>query len=204
MDISIIIPCYNLEHYIERCLNSILSQNYERNLFEIIVIIDSCTDNTEKIARGILAGRSQDKFITVEHNRAGLSRNCGLEVATGKYVWFIDGDDYLVNPQAFSKLVDSMEKTKAAVVYLKNFVSEKFIAENWAAWRFFYLRSFIGITRFSDKPIDEDIEFFVNLSKLSGFRAIKIDDVLYHHTFPRAGSIVTEKIYTDGSINIEY
>lgn len=75
MDISIIIPCYNLEHYIERCLNSILSQNYESNLFEIIVIIDSCTDNTEKIARGILAGRSQDKFITVGHNRAGLSRN---------------------------------------------------------------------------------------------------------------------------------
>lgn len=204
MDISVIVPCHNIEPYIEKCLGSILMQNYECSLFEIIAIIDSCTDDTEKIVRKLLVNRVQDKIIAVKYNRAGLSRNCGLDVATGKYVWFIDGDDYLVNPQAFSKLVDSMEKTKAAVVYLKNFVSEKFIAENWAAWRFFYLRSFIGITRFSDKPIDEDIEFFVNLSKLSGFRAIKIDDVLYHHTFPRAGSIVTEKIYTDGSINIEY
>lgn len=193
MDISIIIPCYNLEHYIERCLNSILSQNYERNLFEIIVIIDSCTDNTEKIARGILAGRSQDKFITVEHNRAGLSRNCGLEVATGKYVWFIDGDDYLIDVNAFSELIGKMQNVSSTVAYLKNFVSERPISENWAALRFFYERSFIGDTRFSDKVIDEDIEFFGFISRKKDFRIIKVEKPLYHHTFPREGSLVTEK-----------
>lgn len=165
MDISIIIPCYNLELYIERCLKTILAQDYNSGLYEIIVIIDSCTDNTEKIVRQTLTGRVQDKVITVKYNRAGLSRNCGLNVATGKYVWFIDGDDYLVNPQAFSKLVDSMEKTKASMVYLKNFISEKYVAENWAAWRFFYLRSFIGNIRFSDISIDEDIEFFRAFNK---------------------------------------
>ena len=93
MDISIVIPCYNLELYIERCLKTILAQDYNSGLYEIIVIIDSCTDNTEKIVRQTLTGRVQDKVITVKYNRAGLSRNCGLNIATGKYVWFIAGAD---------------------------------------------------------------------------------------------------------------
>lgn len=183
MDISIIIPCYNLESYIERCLNSILSQEYKSNLFEIIVITDSCTDNTEKIARKLLADRHQDKVISVKYNRAGLSRNCGLDIATGKYVWFIDGDDYLIDVNAFYELVGKMRKTGSTIAYLKNFISEKPISENWAAWRFFYERSFIGDTRFSDKLVDEDIEFFGFISRKKDFKAIKVEKLLYHQLF---------------------
>ena len=192
MDISVIIPCYNLEDYIERCLKSVLSQDYDSGLFEIIVIIDSCTDNSEKIVRKLLANRVQDKIITVKYNRAGLSRNCGLECATGKYIWFIDGDDYLIDMQAFSKLVALMNKTKATVGYLREFISGKAISEKWATWRFFYERNFLGNMRFSNKIIDEDLEFFSTVCKKSDFRIVQVGDKMYYHEFPRKGSIVTE------------
>ena len=192
MDISIIIPCFNLELYIERCLKSIIAQRYDSDLFEIIVILDSCTDNSEKIVKEILKGRKQDKAIKVNCHRPGLARNFGIEVATGKYVWFIDGDDYLTDVNAFLKILQVLHRNDSSIVFLKDFTSEKPVSENWAAWRFFYKKSLIGDTRFSDLPIDEDIEFFQNIIKKKEYRITKINGILYHHTFPRRGSIVTE------------
>ena len=99
----------------------------------------------------------------------------------------------MTDARAFSKLVGKMEETQASAIYLKRFDSERPIQENWAVWRFFYQRSFIGGIRFPDLPIDEDIKFFVNVSKRKGFCVTLIEDVLYHHTFPRKGSIATER-----------
>ena len=193
MDISVIIPCHNLEDYIGRCLKSILSQQYYKDKFEIIMVFDTCNDDSKRIARELLQERTQDKIATVNFRSPGLTRNIGLELATGKYVWFIDGDDFLTDTRAFSKLVGKMEETQASAIYLKRFDSERPIQENWAVWRFFYQRSFIGGIRFPDLPIDEDIKFFYKVSKQKGFCVTLIEDVLYHHTFPRKGSIVTER-----------
>lgn len=192
MDISVIVPCHNLELYISRCLKSILYQQYDGDMFEIIVVLDSCSDGTNQIVSEMLCGRGQDKILTVNFRSPGLARNAGLDIAEGKYVWFIDGDDFLTDEYAFAKLVNRISETNVPAVYLKRFTSEKTVAENWAAWRFFYLRSFIGDVRFPDFPIDEDIEFFNVLSKRKGFRVAIMQDILYHHTFPRKGSIVTE------------
>lgn len=120
------------------------------------------------------------------------ARNIGLDMSEGEYVWFIDGDDYLTDMQAFSKLIEAMRESKRPVGYLKKFDSEKPVPENWAAWRFFYKRSFIDGIRFPDLPIDEDIKFFVNVSKRKGFCVTLIRASLYHHTFPGKGSIVTK------------
>lgn len=193
MDISIIVPCHNLEQYIERCLKSILMQQYSEERYEIIVVLDACHDDTKRIVAEILKSRAQDKILSVNFFSPGLSRNFGLDMAEGQYVWFIDGDDYLIDDQAFSKLIDLMQKRKASTAYLKTFVSEEPITENWAVWRFFYERRFIGETRFPDLPINEDIEFFRSVSQKRGFHAAVMEDVLYHHTYPREGSIVTEK-----------
>ena len=192
MDISVIVPCHNLELYISRCLKSILSQQYGGDGFEIIVVLDSCSDGTNQLVSEILCGRGQDKILTVNFRSPGLARNAGLDIAEGKYVWFIDGDDFLPDAHAFTKLVNRIREANVPAVYLKSFTSEKTVAENWAAWRFFYLRSFIGDIRFPDLPIDEDIKFFNDLSKKQGFNVAVIHDTMYHHTFPRKGSIVTE------------
>lgn len=93
--ISIIIPAYNVEKYIEKCLNSVIDQTY-KNL-EIILVDDGSTDNTGNICDEF---EKKDERIKVIHKpNGGLSaaRNSGIEIATGKYICFIDSDDFVTN-----------------------------------------------------------------------------------------------------------
>ncbi len=91
--VSIIIPVYNSEKYLEICINSILKQTY-KNL-EVILINDGSVDNSEKICDDL---SSKDKRIKVIHKKnegVSVARNIGLELSTGDYIFFIDSDDYL-------------------------------------------------------------------------------------------------------------
>ncbi|MBQ9658605.1 MAG: glycosyltransferase [Clostridia bacterium] len=89
--ISVIIPVYNSEKYIEKCLNSIFEQKYEN--LEVIVINDGSTDKTEE---KISKFQSKIKYIKKEEN-TGIAdtRNIGVENATGDYIMFVDSDDYI-------------------------------------------------------------------------------------------------------------
>lgn len=88
---SIIIPVYNIENYISKCINSILKQNYSN--YEIIVVNDGSTDGSVDVVNKI----KSDKIKLVNKQNGGLSsaRNEGLKYTTGDYIWFIDGDDYI-------------------------------------------------------------------------------------------------------------
>lgn len=91
---TFIIPVFNCEGYIEECVLSICNQTYKN--IEIICIDDASTDNTyEKL---LSLERIDSRIKVVRHNKnkgAGGARNTGLALAQGKYVWFIDGDDYI-------------------------------------------------------------------------------------------------------------
>lgn len=91
--ISIIIPVYNSEKWIEKCLNSVLSQTYEN--IEVIVVNDGSTDESGSICKRIAAMDSRVVFI--EEINAGVSaaRNTGLCFATGDYIQFVDSDDFV-------------------------------------------------------------------------------------------------------------
>ena len=91
--VSIIVPVYNVEKYIGKCIESILSQDYDN--FECILIDDGSLDNSGKICDEYA---KRDKRITVIHKRNGgvsKARNCGLNRAKGDYICFVDGDDYV-------------------------------------------------------------------------------------------------------------
>lgn len=93
--ISIIIPVYNSEKYIRRCLNSILNQTFQD--FEIILIDDNSKDNSLKIISEI-EETHKDKIKVLKNDKnvgAGASRNKGLKIASGEYITFIDSDDYI-------------------------------------------------------------------------------------------------------------
>ena len=91
--LSVIVPVYNTERYLTTCLESILDQIYSN--IEVIVVDDGSTDESGKICDEIA---KRDSRVTVIHkDNAGLSsaRNIGIQVASGKYIAFVDSDDFL-------------------------------------------------------------------------------------------------------------
>ena len=91
LDLSIIVTCYNKEKYIERCINSIISQINES--VEVIVIDDGSTDNSLSLLNKIKTKAL--KIISLENSGISNARNRGIEESIGRYIWFIDGDDYI-------------------------------------------------------------------------------------------------------------
>lgn len=91
--ITIIIPLYNVESFIERCLNSVVNQTY-KNL-EIILINDGSTDNSLSICEEYRKKDKRIKLINKKNGGVSSARNCGLDIYNGKYITFIDADDYV-------------------------------------------------------------------------------------------------------------
>ena len=103
MKYSVIIPAYNSEKTIKRCIESIESQN--RSDVEIIVINDGSTDETESICKSLQAEYNNLIYINKENGGVSSARNSGLSVANGEYVMFVDSDDYVD-----SKCFDTIDK----------------------------------------------------------------------------------------------
>jgi glycosyltransferase involved in cell wall biosynthesis len=103
MKYSVIIPVYNSEKTIKRCIESITLQN--RADVEIIIINDGSTDKTESICKALQTAHENIIYITKENGGVSSARNSGLSVATGEYVMFVDSDDYVD-----SKCFDTIDK----------------------------------------------------------------------------------------------
>lgn len=113
--VSVIIPVYNVENYVERTLNSIINQTFDS--FEIIIINDGSTDNTEKIVRNVLSKSGVSyKIIYQKNSGVSAARNLGIKNSSGKYIYFIDGDDY-AELSLLKELYDESEITKSGVVF---------------------------------------------------------------------------------------
>lgn len=91
--VSIIIPVYNVEKYISRCIESVINQTYSN--IEIIIVNDGSPDNSLSICESYAKKDKRIKIITKLNQGLGEARNTGLENVTGKYVLFVDGDDYI-------------------------------------------------------------------------------------------------------------
>ncbi|MGM0945458.1 MAG: glycosyltransferase family 2 protein [Bacteroidota bacterium] len=94
---SIIIPAYNLETYIGRCLDSCLNQNFDKSNYEIIVVDDGSLDATGKIIKGYKLENHNIIYFSQENKGASAARNQGLKLAQGEYIWFVDGDDTIAS-----------------------------------------------------------------------------------------------------------
>ena len=107
--ISVIIPCYNVQKYIMRCFDSIYSQTYGFENLEVILIDDLSTDNTWSILES-LQRQYPENVISLKiqkKGKCGGARNLGMDICTGKYITFVDADDY-VHPDMLRGLHDRM------------------------------------------------------------------------------------------------
>lgn len=118
--ISIIIPVYNVEKYLSRCIDSLISQSYKN--IEIILVNDGSTDNSNLICEKYAKIDNRIKYIKKKNGGVSSARNIGLDNAIGDYISFIDGDDYVENDM-YEIMIDSAIKNNSNIV-ICNFVRE--------------------------------------------------------------------------------
>lgn len=104
--ISIVIPVYNCEKYIARCLDSVLNQTYK--WLEIIVINDGSTDQTADICRKYVQSDARVKYVEQQNKGVAYTRKRGIQLATGDYVGFVDADDY-IEADMYEQMIMYME-----------------------------------------------------------------------------------------------
>ena len=193
-DLSVCIPCHNLQGYIGRCIESILSQDTNYT-YEIIFICDCCSDNTRKEIEEKMQNSNIPYHIKDSKNKScGWSRNDALELSSGRYIQFIDGDDWLIGTNVFQKLIDLME--------YYDIIKFECVAEGgrqlpgWDSWQFIWTREIIGDTRFEARTLDRnageesvlEAKNFRDAVRSKPHRYLEIPDKLYHYTWGRTGS----------------
>ena len=113
IDISVIIPVYNVEQYLRRCIDSVLKQC--NILFEVIIVDDGSTDKSSQICDYYKNMDSRIKVVHKKNEGLGYARNTGIDIAKGKYIFFLDSDDWIPN-NALLELYDLAEREDADIV----------------------------------------------------------------------------------------
>ena len=195
--ISVIVPIYNVEKYIDRCIKSIVNQTY-KNL-EIILINDGSLDKSGQICDTWESKDNRIKVIHQMNSGVSVARNTGLENATGEYVTFVDSDDY-IEPKYCEILKCRLEENNVDIIYC-NVFNKKHVDTNkitrWSTreydpvfkmphcfvWGALYKSKILQEIRFdNDLFVAEDSYFFVQAVKRSRYIA-HVDTALYHYVY---------------------
>ena len=118
--LSIIIPIYNVEKYLEKCLESILSQGVNDKL-EVICINDGTKDQSANILRSFKKRYPDIKIFEQKNIGLGATRNKGINLATGKYIMFVDSDDWIID-NTLAELLNILEYREDAIIEYKTLV----------------------------------------------------------------------------------
>lgn len=214
MEISIIVPIYNVEHYLPTCLNSIKKQTFTD--FEIILVNDGSTDASLSIAKEFV--KTDKRAFLVSQSNAGLSaaRNAGLFAAKGKYIIFIDSDDW-IEPNMLEVLHNEVIKhspdficfrlqfdnllLKKRTIYGKKFKFEQLYGSTilkdallvknipTAAWAKMYNHSFLAENNLKFEPgiVNEDTLFTIQTACCA--QKVTFVNQIFYHAIEREGSI---------------
>lgn len=110
--VSVVVPIYNVEKYLNRCLQSIINQSYKN--IEIILVNDGSTDNSLQIAEEEEKNDSRIKIITQKNQGLSMARNTGIQHATGEYICFVDSDDF-VHKDYVKCLIENLEENDSDI-----------------------------------------------------------------------------------------
>lgn len=206
--LSVIIPCYNVEEYLSKCIDSVIDNDLDD--IEIILVNDGSKDDTLKIIKEYKK-KYKDIIKIVDQENQGLSmaRNAGIEVSTGEYITFLDSDDYVDSKMYSSMLEKAYENNFDLVVcgvkmlypdhelnvdtglskdcFGKDNVKEIMYNFYPAACNKIYKREVIGELRFKKGVWFEDVEFMYRL--LPHVKSIGIVNEYYYYYLQREGSI---------------
>lgn len=214
MRLSIIVPVYNMERWLLRCLKSLYSQNLSEKEFEIIIVNDGSTDNSEALASSFASEHSNVRIINRENGGLSAARNTGLDHAIGRYVWFVDSDDY-IEPNSIKPILEFAENNDLDVMgfffqlayedgrtiqyfYTPKFPNTVFSGPDFlcktyfmmSPWACLYKRSFLekNSLRYKEGILHEDEEFSPRVQFLAK-RIAHSNEIVYNYS-QREGSIM--------------
>lgn len=199
--VSIIVPIYNTEKYLRKCVDSILKQTYEN--LEVILVNDGSPDNSLEICREYERLDSRVKVINKKNGGLSSARNAGLEICTGKYITFVDSDDYL-EKNAIKHLIENIKEGDADIAYIHEIIvdeeydekqinldehiktiyySRNFLSAicerkvNCAVWGKLFKRELFDVLRFNETRLNED---FLLFSEMLLEKEVKIIEDTYN------------------------
>lgn len=219
-EISIIVPVYNVEKYLENCIESILNQTFKD--FELILVDDGSTDNSGKICD--IYEKKDTRIKVIHKNNGGLSsaRNAGLDIACGKYIGFVDSDDS-IHPKMYEVLYNLIKNHKSdisccnykctydisckeheelnlnEVIEMSNIEAiEKLYDKDLGvrlvvAWNKLYNKCLFDNIRYKVGRLHED-EFMAHRILYNSKKITYVDNELYYY-LQRDGSIMSKKTY---------
>lgn len=186
MKISVIVPVHNLEKEIAQCLNSIASQDFAKSEYEILVILDSCTDHSESAIRAWsdLHTEVNLQICYAQCRTPGGARNAGLDKASGEYILFVDGDDFLINDSAMTLLYEAVQGHNAVRV-MDHEMSGNHVkfSQRLTLWLHFFSRELIGEDRFTHMLLNEDFEFVKRIRSKPEYNEAQLNVPLYHYNY---------------------
>lgn len=156
--ISVIVPVYNVEKYLNKCIDSILNQTFKQ--VEIILVDDGSTDNSTIICDEYCSRYENIKVIHKENNRVSAARNDGIKIATGKYIALVDSDDW-IEPNMLEEMYNKAEEfqTDITMCDLKKVGVESEYTVSQPIREGYYNRSMIESELFPCLIMFENIEF---------------------------------------------
>lgn len=224
--VSVIVPVYNVEDYLKKCVNSIINQTYTN--LEIILVDDGSPDNCGKICDEYLNIDSRIRVIHKKNGGLSSARNAGLDIAKGKYISFIDSDDY-IKENFIEALKTSIRDAEIAICGITNVLEDgevcldieespikderlsslealkKLATPNYfyyvTACNKLYLRSLFDDIRFEEGKINED-EYIVHKLFEKSNKIVTISDKLYFYL--QRDSSITHSLFKIGKLDAVY
>ena len=215
--VSVIVPVYNVEDYLEKCLDSLVNQTLKE--IEIIVVNDGSPDNSEKIIDKYAKKYKNIKAYTKENGGLSDARNYGIKKATGEYLAFVDSDDY-IDKSMLEKMYQKAKTNNLDIVvcnsinvyddnttieiqsnlnYSSDHIKNYLISAPMACTRIYKKELFDNI-EFKKGIYYEDLELTPKLVKYTN-KIDFLDEGLYYY-YQRTGSIMKQKEWNDKLLNI--
>ena len=203
---SIIVPVYNTEQFLDKCVSSILAQTY--NDFELILVDDGSPDSCPQMCDKYAQNDSRIKVIHKKNGGVSSARNCGIDAAKGTYLWFVDSDDY-IEPVSLQRLFEVQNSHNAELYVFNNRSVCELSTENindffrkyyftyalgFEPWNKFYKRDIIKANNLlfdTQEKIGEDLLFNINYYKAvlsNGKKDIYFIGEDYYHYVERDNS----------------
>lgn len=221
--ISVIIPIYNVEKYLPKCIDSVINQTYGN--IEILLINDGSTDNCGLICDHYADKDNRVNVIHKENGGLSSARNVGLSLAEGRYIAFLDSDDW-IDPEMYKVLIEALERTGAdiAACGFKEVYQNKIIVQSYSGfetiydkinainslfdetknirfevWNKVFKKEIIGDIRFKDRQVFEDVYFdrnvFLKMNSL-----VYVDKPMHNYLKEREGN--TNSHFSDAKLSV--